>query len=108
MLAAVWSVARGVGSGELSLIPCPVHALTDIPCPGCGITRASVAFVRGEWGQVWELHPFAFLLVPLALLFLLVPDRMRAGWGALSAVTRSLLAFSLLGLCLALWMVRSL
>ena len=42
-----------------SLWPCPFAELTGRPCPGCGMTRAMMAMLRGDWGLVVRLHPFA-------------------------------------------------
>lgn len=36
---------------------CPVKGLTGFPCPGCGMTRAWAAVLRGELGTAWECHP---------------------------------------------------
>ncbi len=47
-------------------IGCPIRAVTGIPCPGCGITRALLAAMRLQWRSAFSLHP----LFPLALPFL--------------------------------------
>lgn len=38
---------------------CPWKAATGIPCPGCGLTRATLRLMRGEWTEAMHLHPFA-------------------------------------------------
>ena len=42
---------------------CPVHALTGHSCPGCGLTRAAGAFLRGRWAEAFRLHPLAPVLM---------------------------------------------
>lgn len=42
-----------------SLWPCPFAKLTGLACPGCGMTRAMLAMLRGDWRLVMQLHPFA-------------------------------------------------
>jgi hypothetical protein len=48
-----------------SLKLCPVAATVHQPCPGCGLTRATLAIAHFDFGRAWEMHPFAFLLSPL-------------------------------------------
>ena len=48
---------------------CYIKAATGHDCPGCGFQRAFVAFLRGDWGEAWEMYPplFPFLLTMLLL-----------------------------------------
>jgi hypothetical protein len=39
--------------------PCPFHALTGLPCAGCGTTRAVVALARGDVPAALALNPLA-------------------------------------------------
>ncbi len=52
---------------------CAFHALTGLPCPGCGLTRAFCALARGHFYEAWQLHPFAFPLFAATLGGLLSP-----------------------------------
>jgi Protein of unknown function (DUF2752) len=44
---------------------CPLAAATGYPCPGCGLTRATLALLRGHLSEAVAFHPLAPLLVPL-------------------------------------------
>lgn len=44
---------------------CPSAALFGIPCPGCGLTRATLALVRGDVLTAFHFHPLVFVLSPL-------------------------------------------
>ncbi len=75
LVPAIW--ASGLLRGPLS--PCSLQALTGIPCPFCGGTRAVVLAAHGDWYKSLLLHPVGLLLVAGGLLV--------AGWlgaGALS------------------------
>jgi len=39
-------------------LPCPFLQVTGKPCPGCGMTRSCLAFLRGDFADVWLLNPF--------------------------------------------------
>lgn len=47
---------------------CPLAAVTGLPCPGCGMTRAVLLLAQGQFSQAWEIHPFVYPLAILALL----------------------------------------
>jgi hypothetical protein len=81
-----WAVfAAALAQGALVLAglpgwPCPLKSATGIPCPGCGLTRATAALLRGDIPASLRAHAFAPLVV-LALLFtglaLLLPEGSR-------------------------------
>ena len=63
------------------LVPgCPFHALTGVPCPGCGTTRAALALARGDVSAAFGWNPLAaaaFLLGGAACV--LAPPWVAAG-----------------------------
>ena len=50
----------------LSDIGCVFRAVTGVPCPGCGMTRAWLALLRGDVASAIAYHPL-FWVFPLAL-----------------------------------------
>jgi hypothetical protein len=44
---------------------CPLAAGLGIPCPGCGLTRATLALLVGDVPGALRLHPLVWLLTPL-------------------------------------------
>lgn len=61
---------------------CFFHAVTGLPCPGCGLTRALSSLIQGHPASAFSYHPFAFIVLPLfAMLaahnFLPLPVRQR-------------------------------
>jgi hypothetical protein len=60
---------------------CALHAVTGLPCPGCGLTRAFIAASAGDLTVALGANPFVLVLYPLfaALAVLaLLPDRHRS------------------------------
>lgn len=70
---------------------CPILSLTGIPCPGCGMTRACFAVLRGDLITAFACHGMVWSL-PLLLLLFLFDGRL------FSRRRANVLIFSLLGL----------
>jgi Protein of unknown function (DUF2752) len=91
---------------------CPVAALTHHPCPGCGMTRATVALLHGHLAEAVHLHPLAPILVPLLGAFALYGALryVREGvWPATSGkglVWLSVVGIALWALLVAVWIAR--
>ncbi len=45
-----------------SYLPCPIHAVTGLWCPGCGATRAFGALVRGDIPTALSSNALAVVL----------------------------------------------
>ncbi len=111
-------VLAGLGCAQLALtatgLPawqCPFRTACGIPCPGCGLTRATVALLHGDWRHALTLHAFSPLVV-LALagfaLFAFLPATPRARFGGIleQLNTRFRLGWVLLGALLIYWIAR--
>ena len=54
--------------GWPNVVPqCGFHALTHLPCPLCGSTRAFAAAFRGDWGSALVYNPLALLVGVLSV-----------------------------------------
>ena len=60
---------------------CWLHRFTGLPCPGCGMTRALIAFSAGDWSAALALHPFVLFAYPLFLV-LGASALFPSGWAA--------------------------
>lgn len=112
-----WAVFAAAGA-QVALVlmglpgwSCPMKAATGVPCPGCGLTRATVALLRGDLYASLRTHAYA-PLIALALLFtglaLLLPKGSRLA--LISAVETferrtGATAVALVGL-MVYWLVR--
>jgi len=46
---------------------CPSKAFFGLPCPGCGLTRATEAMAVGDFASMLVFHPLAPIITPLAI-----------------------------------------
>lgn len=118
-LLRVVFMAAGAGAFALAVYSefplCPLAGSFGIPCPGCGLTRATLAMLHGDVRGALQHHPLVFLLTPLV-----VGVAVAAAWNLLrppGAQPRSHAAFSngrtmtalatlLLALTVGVWLAR--
>lgn len=71
-LALIGATGLHVALVSLSLPSweCPLFRLTGIPCPGCGLSRATVLLLKGDLAGSLRFHAFAplFLIAIVALI----------------------------------------
>ena len=64
-------MALGVGAFALAVradFPlCPLAGSMGVPCPGCGLTRATLALLHGDVRAALHFHPLVLLLTPLII-----------------------------------------
>ena len=78
IVAGLQLLAQALG---FSFWECPSRAAFAFPCPGCGLTRASLAFLHGEWRHALHIHACApILLLCLTLFFIaaVLPKDLRS------------------------------
>ena len=91
---------------------CPFAILTRHPCPGCGLTRATLALLHGHLGEALRFHPLVLLVSPLVALVLTwnaVSYVRRARWSAVEGVRGRWIttaAAAIGALMLAVWVAR--
>ena len=49
-------------------IPCIFHKLTNLYCPGCGITRMFLRILKLDFYGAFRYNPFAFIIVPILII----------------------------------------
>lgn len=59
----VWLIAIAKFKGQTQIIVCPSKLLYHIPCPGCGITRATIMFFKGDFIDAILFNPNVILSV---------------------------------------------
>lgn len=67
---------------HLPVLPCAWRAVTGLPCPGCGMTRSTLALLRGDWQQSLRDNALTWVLLVFWMVVaagLAVPARHRAG-----------------------------
>lgn len=54
------------------ILGCPIYNIFGVTCPGCGLTRAWLSFLRGDWRQALNYH---LLFFPTPLFIFLFAHR---------------------------------
>jgi hypothetical protein len=82
---------------------CLFQALTGLPCPGCGSTRAAIALLQGRFALAFSMHP----LIPLSLAILpyaLFRDKLLRGKPESTA--EKYIILSVMALYIAVYIIR--
>jgi len=86
---------------------CPIAWLTGVACPGCGMTRAAAALLRGDVALALDYHPLIPLIAALVI----------AGWawwlvrrtGRVKPIPNRVVSLGLIGIGVSLtavWLLR--
>lgn len=51
---------------------CPIYYWTHIHCPGCGMTRAAISLIQGDWSTSLSFHALLVPTIGLAILYTIV------------------------------------
>jgi uncharacterized protein DUF2752 len=96
----------------LGVPACPVAFFARIPCPGCGMTRATLRLLHGDWHGALAFHPLVFVALPLALAFgatNAVVYVVRGRWGYVDGLRGRALTWALgalVALMVGVWVAR--
>ncbi len=112
-VARVLLLVGGFAAAVVLHVPlCPLAALTHVPCPGCGLTRATLALYSGHFADAFALHPMSPILGPLATVVGSVElgaYLLRGRWGVVMGLRQwwvSLIAGTLYLALLVVWIAR--
>ena len=92
MIVGMAGLQTGLVSLGLPGWPCPFFHVLGVPCPGCGLSRAVVALLHGDWHTSLELHAFApiFVLGLVLIMWAAILPQKQQAWfiGRLELVER--------------------
>jgi hypothetical protein len=64
-LVALGLIGAGLALALVGPPVCPTALFFGVPCPGCGLTRATLALLHGDLAGALHFHPLVFVLAPL-------------------------------------------
>lgn len=105
-IIGIYSLVSAKSPDDVKLIPCLFHTVTEVPCPGCGMTRACIALSQANFTEAWSYHPFSFLIVGLSIGVAFFPMRTRKMWTNCTQRTRNLVLIFGVMLCLSVWIMK--
>lgn len=82
LLLAAWLAQVGMVAQGFSGWPCPLYSMLKLPCPGCGLSRATVSLLEGHLYTATQQHILApaALAAPLLLLLATLRPKPLYGW----------------------------
>ena len=105
-VVGIYTTISEISPADVSLIPCILHLVTDVPCPGCGMTRACLALTQGHFADAWRYHPFSYLIIGLTIGSAFFPMWLKNAWTHCSSITRNTIAVGGVVLCLSTWIYK--
>ena len=105
-VVGIYTTISEISPADVSLIPCILHLVTDVPCPGCGMTRACIALTHGHFADAWRYHPFSYLIIGLTIGSAFFPMWLKNAWTHCSSITRNTIAVGGVVLCLSIWIYK--
>lgn len=69
-LAAATAAVYLRQAGTAHMPGCHFRKLTNLECPGCGMTRATYALLHGRISEAFHFNPVGIVLLPLALIMI--------------------------------------
>jgi hypothetical protein len=78
LLAALTAVQVALTAAGTIAWQCPLKSTLGVEGPGCGLTRAMVLFVQGQWKTAIDLHVFAPIFLGAGI-FLAIGSILPAG-----------------------------
>jgi hypothetical protein len=57
-------VFAGLVASGVMPFECPMRAALGVPCPGCGMTRATHLLAHGDLTAALHMHPLVLVLLP--------------------------------------------
>ena len=105
-VVGIYTAVSEKAPDDVSLIPCIFHSVTDVPCPGCGMTRACLALTHAHFAEVWYYHPFSFVIVSLALGTAFFSSQLKNAWSSYSSNTRNLIIIIGIVFCMSVWIMK--
>jgi hypothetical protein len=92
LLAGLAAIQIGLTAAGWPSWQCPIYAVSGLPCPGCGLSRAAVLLAQGQWKASIQMHAFApavmLGLIGLAVAGVLPPKQRQDMILAIAAVER--------------------
>ena len=79
LLSYSWVFLHYIGDKQEFYLVCPFRWVTTLPCPGCGLTRATLEVLQGNFLNAITINPLVILVVPTLIIspFLLIFARKK-------------------------------
>jgi hypothetical protein len=76
LTAGLWAGLQFFGFLPEVFTICPLKSIAGIPCPGCGTTRAGIAFLNGHFIEAFLINPVGLIVSVMMMLtaIMLVSD----------------------------------